>query len=883
MSEPENNDSAENVDARMEAQLEAAWQLRIRGRARSALRAGNEVMRLAKAEKKLIPYLRANFHVMNVAQDLLEPEMGRQSAIESIALLESADRARAFQSDYPQAAYEQTVAWMTACSYDNLAIATAGMLGYNSDGMQAIIADGISVCRRTGKLECIACFREYATTVYRAADDLEMALHHARTNLSKPKDARNSDRRWVGAYDEADLLALAGHLRPAQEAVMRALELAPAYHSPLTARQKTLVLLNSILLLDGREKEYAVLAAPHQAAISHDTPDEGESLSQDLRDDLLEALGDCCRGEYASGIQTLTRWDKELTANKCLHDWFEVRLRLIAAMKLAGSEGRLNALISQLETKAREARDFLTLRRLSILQDARLPVSPIPPALPYVSGRFAASAGTTAPIDDAAPHAVPAAPAEETASEQAPAPAADQGPLRETIDRVAGVLRDLIRSAQESATPPDATAVLRDVLAISPRDATNAADACRLLHMAPYLIYNVPEIAQDAQMWDWARAVAANHPQDARAINLLATLGDALRHRDHSPLAEKIGFDELAALFRKSLDLENNASGLWARAGMFYLDNQSFSEAERCLSRASRLDRSEEGVALRLADLYARSDRQNDALLVLDMCLRAGTVTPPVLWEAGLLASSLNRNDGVLLYLDRFESLQPGRLWVGYYRALALLNLRRLNEAVEAIEVEGQRAAAASMPVFHVVSVRAAIAAELKNAEAVGEQVRIAMATPLRQVTNLTPNGIATCLGRLWVASQALGEADDLRRPLEDRILASGLVPDALWRQYRGKAPTKPGLSHFRVRLHQPLDQTWAAAPSVLPGQEAWKSYHVTYGVLAADEEQAKSTALSWQARCAPLPAELEAIEADTGLYTDRPGVTGRRYPQPQT
>ncbi len=190
MTEADNDDPTRNLDARMEEQLEAIGRLRAGGRARSALRAGMEVRRLAKAAKKLIPYLNANFHVMIVAQDLLEPEMSRQSAIESIALLGSAERARAFQSDYPQREYERMAGWMSACSHDHLAIATASMLGYNSDAVQAVIADGINACRRTGKLECIACFREYATAIFRAGDDLEMALHHARTHLARAKDAR---------------------------------------------------------------------------------------------------------------------------------------------------------------------------------------------------------------------------------------------------------------------------------------------------------------------------------------------------------------------------------------------------------------------------------------------------------------------------------------------------------------------------------------------------------------------------------------------------------------------------------------------------------------------------------------------------------------------
>ncbi len=251
-------------------------------------------------------------------------------------------------------------------------------------------------------------------------------------------------------------------------------------------------------------------------------------------------------------------------------------------------------------------------------------------------------------------------------------------------------------------------------------------------------------------------------------------------------------------------------------------------------------------------------------------------MTPPVLWEAALLASALNRNDLVLGCLDRFESLQPGRPWVGYYRALALLNLRRANEAVEAIETEAQRVQAASMSGFHVVSVRATIAAELKNADAVREQLRLALATPLREVTNLTPNGIATCLGRLWAASQVLDEHDDLRRPLEDRLLASGLVNEALWRHYRARAPMTPKLSHFRVTLRQPLDDGWATSPSALPGQESWTSYRVTYGVLAAAEERAKETALSWQARALRCRRTWIRVRATTvNTPTDRESPAG--------
>ena len=64
-----------------------------------------------------------------------------------------------------------------------------------------------------------------------------------------------------------------------------------------------------------------------------------------------------------------------------MEHWLDVRLRLIAAYRLEGDEKRAEALGRQLEAKAREARDWLTLRRLARLLDpgrARLRRSPRP-------------------------------------------------------------------------------------------------------------------------------------------------------------------------------------------------------------------------------------------------------------------------------------------------------------------------------------------------------------------------------------------------------------------------------------------------------------------------------------------------------------------------
>lgn len=89
-------------------------------------------------------------------------------------------------------------------------------------------------------------------------------------------------------------------------------------------------------------------------------------------------------------------WDRRLQERQCLNDWFDVRLRLIAAYLLAGDEKRGDGLARQLESKAREARDWLTLRRLGLLLDPSVPVSPIAPAGPIVGGASSATAAAPA-------------------------------------------------------------------------------------------------------------------------------------------------------------------------------------------------------------------------------------------------------------------------------------------------------------------------------------------------------------------------------------------------------------------------------------------------------------------------------------------------------
>ena len=141
MSEFETDD----LDARLE-ELDAAFDdFDEKCLFRSSFRTAVEIYRLAKSGGRVIPYLNAGFKIMNGAQGLMEPEKGRDAAIEVIGMLESEDLARRIQPDLPEDEYAMTVSWMSACGYDNLAKHTAAIftklrIGPSADDNRRVLA-----------------------------------------------------------------------------------------------------------------------------------------------------------------------------------------------------------------------------------------------------------------------------------------------------------------------------------------------------------------------------------------------------------------------------------------------------------------------------------------------------------------------------------------------------------------------------------------------------------------------------------------------------------------------------------------------------------------------------------------------------------------------
>jgi tetratricopeptide (TPR) repeat protein len=385
-----------------------------------------------------------------------------------------------------------------------------------------------------------------------------------------------------------------------------------------------------------------------------------------------------------------------------------------------------------------------------------------------------------------------------------------------------------------------------------------------MLHVMPALLGDTePKV----EVWQWAQKLAERFPHDPAVKSLLAHLGAGLRQLPD--WEDRISEDWIEAMFREALDLAPEGPGGFARAGQFFMSIGNLDEAERCLARSFRLDRTNGVVALQLAQLYQSNDRPADALAVLDLSMREGCDDPDVAWRAAALALDQQAYTALLTYLDRFEQQRPDEPWVNYYRTLALLETGRPAEARGAIDEEERRNP--DKPVLYQV-LRASAAAGLGEVETCKSHIEGALAAGLPSVDYLTVSGLAALCERLWKAAEKTNDKA-LKSRLEGVLLTAGFMPDTYFSELPPEGEVQPDVNFYRVMLLQPLDERWQQSPGCLPGREDWDSYLAFWGVLAADEEAAGEMAQRWQSRCAPLPAEVQGVEFQSGGYQDAPRV----------
>lgn len=805
-----------------------------------------ELRRRGRSEHRAHSYVWGTFFQMDQAQYLLDFQTMRERAIELIALLEDEEKLRQIQADFPREQYDYLVYSMSSCAYENLAEATGQLEGYNSEGMHACIADGIQICRRTGKTGCVSCFREYACDVYMSADDADIAAHQCRLVRDHEGSwSDRGDRRWLATVKLAWLDALNGKLQEALATCETALELATAESVSLKYEARVRILLvRDAILIESRQPPKL-----REDEAFGTFPGPGECPIFELQMDLNNALLATHEGRFDEAARILSQWDQRLQKCGGTHLWFETRLRLIANKLLAGDRKQAESLARQLEQRARTAHDYLALRRLETLLDAET-VSPLAPlVIPKAARKISAEPTAT---DDRAASA--ASPPDEASS---PEPT----PLAAELES----LRNRMTAFMQDPSEEEFNSIRNDVLAFDATQASHADDACGLIHIMGYLV----GAGDDGEkVWKWANSLVAPHREHAVALSVLATLGDALRGSGNEEMVEKITAERTEQLHRKAMELDPGRPRNFLRAGDHFMSLDNHGEAERCYARAFRLDRQDGNIVRRLAELYKGTDRPRDALHVLDLSLREGCEDAQAAFDAAMLAFRLQQYDATLTYLDKYESTAGEVAWTNYYRSVCHYEQADFEKAVECADRECKIVESDG---WHLQLMRGVSLARMGRRDDAMKQIHTVMETPLYEVDFLSPIGLMELLQRLAVVAEDVLQDAELVAQIERRLLRAGLMPESWFQHARESAGNEPveGIRLFRCLVFQPLNETWSTDPDRQFDQEQWTSYLTEWGVLATSEEEASEIALKYQAMCADLPAEVREILPGDDTYTD--------------
>lgn len=817
----------------------------------SSSRLYGELRRRGRVEHRAQAYIYGTFFQMDQAQYLLDFQTMRERAVELIAILENEEQARQIQADLPREQYDYLVYSMSSCAYENLAEATGQLEGYNSEGMHACIADGIQICRRTGKIGCVSCFREYACDVYLAADDADIAGHQCRLVMEQEGAwSDRGDRRWLATSKLAWLEALHGRFDEALATMDRAVEFTrgDAVSLQFESRMRTLLARDTIRISSGLLPVIESDPEFQQMPSAEECPVFQHML--DLNNALLAAQ----ESDWDEAVRLLSHWDQRLQKCNGTHLWFETRLRLIAVRKMSGELKQAEALARQLDQRARGANDYLTLRRLQLLLDSEFPH---PLAIAAEPRRL--EVGETETGLATSPTLVDSEIVSVDESENSHTP----------LGSLIGAMRARMNEFMEDPTEEKFDSIRADVLGVSAQQATHAEDVSALLHLMGFL---VGAGTDGEEVWKWANSLAAPHRNHSVTLSVLGVLGDALRACPNESLAERITVERTEQLFRKSLELDSTKARNFLRAGDHFSAQDNYGEAERCFARAFRLDRLDGNIVRRLADLYSNTDRPRDALHVLDVSLREGSGDSQVAFDAAMLAFRQNQYDATLTYLEKFEQLGGPNLWTNYYRGVCYYEQGEFAKCLDCLDHEELLAGSTG---WHLELMRAVAKIRLGDISGAQSHLRIALETPLFEVDFLSATGIGELLQRLTTVAEDVLNDEAMVARLESRLLRSGLMPDS-WFQWQRENSGQKAVENvrlYRCLVYQQLDETWKSDPDRLSDQEGWIAYLTEWGVLADTEDAAREMALKEQSRCYELPAIVQEVLESDEAYTDIPGT----------
>lgn len=885
----------------------------------SGIKLAREAKRIAKTHNLLMPYLRACFHITNDSQSTYECQSGIDEAIEIISYLESEDRARKFQSDYDPEEYAYTVHWLSACGYDNLGKHTAEKNGYNSPLVHGAVDDGFHICRRTGKLECIDCFREYATEICVAADDLDMAFHYANLCLVKYSDHSDTDRRWVGQRGIASIHSIRGNLDAAIRAIKDSFSMAEDYHSVKDATWTSARKLRLYLAVAGKSDEFEPFLQSKGVKLDRsDIPDLEENPSFAIAERQVDAVEKVCQGDYTEAVKILSELERFLAARDALNTWFDIRKTRIAAVILAKRAAEkagvsepefpgpsLGALCEELRAKAEKACQWSSINALNAMLRPDFPVSPLAIPAPLDIGPFAPEGVTKIdPVSSAAPLPLVEKPLSEL-TEMVKTEEEQQQESSEIYREYDNYFKQVCEFADERSNAASfeepypkedefrefTLELVRKTFEETTPQIKDALEAGIVVHTIGQceFSYFINSADDFSRVWNWAYGFLKKFPDSGRLMSSVAMTGMNLRSHAESMELSSDSFGlpsskELTDMACKAFELRSDRYGVAYLAGLMQYRSENNREAGRYLSRACQLDRTHPAAVSLLGQIYKEEERPRDALAVYDLFIRAGGRTPSVLFAAGDQAIELGSYPEAVLYLETLSEEIGSNPLVDTKLAWAQMNSGNNSEAIKLLDEMCNGAFGGIFP-KEILLVKAFCEASLPY-DSWKETLLNALKTG--DVFDL-PVPAFEIFEKLWNIVSEIPEGEYLRDEFERQMLETASAPNSYF--YRNIPEPEysddedddfeeEDLPVFECRIKQPISVEHPGKYGWITIPETDPFYWAMWYVAAHDEEEAGELASAEQARCHPYPSELVSCEK----IDSRPGpvqilAQGRRYP----
>jgi tetratricopeptide (TPR) repeat protein len=899
-----NTQRQQNVDEELAGLQATAGKWMEKSHCKTAFQWFGELRSRSRVESRLDYYVLGTFFQMNLAQRLLEFELTRERAVELIAIFEDEEQARKIEPQLDLDAYEGLIYSMGACAYEVLAEATGELNGFNSEGMQECLTGGIEICHRIGKLNCLQCFREYACDIHSAADDYELARFHCNQLIGhREQFADRGDRRWSAMLQMATLDLLDGQHEAAREKLDAATDL---------AKQDTVHDITSALLAIALERK--TLDALDGITGSDDSdqwqeamPPRDECPQFDFEVDCLRSLRLAAQHQWNDAEALLIPWNQRFKRSKATTQWLETGVRLVALQRLRGDMSQAKRLSVQFEEAATKANDWQSIRRLHRCLEESQPITPLGTVV-----RNSRKSTAFPSSEPQWPHPDIHADTDRATTEAASVPAqpkkVEATPLQAIFDQMQERMLIAVEKTDiEEPNDDDLANVRSEILQLPIEQLTHPHDVGRALNLMTMLIS--PE-ADREQIWKWANQIVSRHQDVSYLVSMLGRLGMAISlidrltkemHRidhltwedelnDETPAANEpnsdsslrtsiseISNERLEQLVRKAIQMNPNGVKNHFRAAEVFEYIGKAGEAERCYARSFRLDRTQHEAALALSRIYAESERVQDALYVLDLCIRSGGMSRELLFEAALKAHLLTQYELQLSYLNRLHDQYGPAAGTFYYQSLAHLELKHPEEALNALHEEETHFRSKGL---HIDSVRALALAQQGSSKEAVAAIKKCLRYSLPIIDDIAPSGISGALERLLAAAKLCKRQTALLHEVEHRMLRAGVATESYFEQCR--ANEKPcDLYLFQCYVVQELDDTWPDDNGCLFDQSDWDiEYFALWGILAQDAAQATQIALEWQRKCFHLECFLHSIEKTDQLLHDRPGVAfqGPRY-----